>query len=176
MASAGTFNRFASWIKSPEGRKYFFSTHFWGPVANWGLPLAALSDVFNKDEEYISGVMSPTLAAYSAIFMRFAWRVQPRNYLLFACHATNSAAQTVQVGRWANYWYMGGRERKHPELVAADAAKDAAAKVQDAAKDLREAAVDQAIAARDAVLPAAEANYEKAREAIAEVAKKAGGK
>jgi hypothetical protein len=108
--------------------------------------------------------------------MRFAWQVQPRNYLLFACHATNSAAQTVQVGRWVNYWYMGGREKKHPELVAADAAKDAAEKVADAAKDLREAAVDQAVAARDAVLPAAEANYEKAKEAIADVAKKAGGK
>jgi hypothetical protein len=34
-------------------------------VANWGLPLAALSDIVNKDEEMISGVMSPTLAAYS---------------------------------------------------------------------------------------------------------------
>jgi hypothetical protein len=52
--------------------------------------------------------------------MRFAWRVQPRNYLLFACHATNAAAQTVQVGRWVNYWKMGGREKKHPELAAAD--------------------------------------------------------
>jgi hypothetical protein len=34
-------------------------------VANWGLPLAAISDVINKDEEFISGVMSPTLATYS---------------------------------------------------------------------------------------------------------------
>lgn len=34
-------------------------------VANWGLPLAAISDVINKDEEFISGVMSPTLAMYS---------------------------------------------------------------------------------------------------------------
>ena len=23
---------------------YFLSTHFWGPVANWGLPLAAIAD------------------------------------------------------------------------------------------------------------------------------------
>jgi hypothetical protein len=34
-------------------------------MANWGLPIAALTDVFTKDEEYISGVMSPTLGLYS---------------------------------------------------------------------------------------------------------------
>lgn len=41
-----------------------------------------------------------------------AWRVQPRNYLLFACHFTNTTAQLVQEGRFINYWHMGGRERK----------------------------------------------------------------
>ncbi|KJH46799.1 hypothetical protein DICVIV_07125 [Dictyocaulus viviparus] len=28
-----------------EWMDYFLSTHFWGPVANWGLPLAALADL-----------------------------------------------------------------------------------------------------------------------------------
>ena len=28
-----------------EWKNYFLSTHFWGPVANWGLPLAALADL-----------------------------------------------------------------------------------------------------------------------------------
>lgn len=42
-----------------------------------------------------------------------AWKVQPRNYLLFACHATNATAQTVQGVRFANYWYNGGREAKY---------------------------------------------------------------
>jgi hypothetical protein len=41
-----------------------------------------------------------------------AWRVQPRNYLLFACHLTNATAQTVQDIRFANYWHFGGREQK----------------------------------------------------------------
>jgi hypothetical protein len=36
--------------------------------------------------------------------------VIPRNYLLFACHATNATAQLVQCGRWAQYWKFGGRE------------------------------------------------------------------
>ena len=35
--------------------------HFWGPVANWGLPLAAIADV-KKDPEMISGKM--TLGMY----------------------------------------------------------------------------------------------------------------
>ncbi|KAK8864317.1 hypothetical protein IAR55_001564 [Kwoniella newhampshirensis] len=125
---------FINWAKSPAARQYFFSTHFWGPVANWGLPLAALADIANKDEETISGVMSPTLAVYSMIFMRFAWRVQPRNYLLFACHATNAAAQSVQEGRFLNYWYFGGREKKHPLLAGVDDAKDKVKEVVDKVK------------------------------------------
>jgi hypothetical protein len=48
------------------------------------------------------------------MFMRFAWMVQPRNYLLFACHATNFSAQLVQEARWLNYWKFGGREKKSP--------------------------------------------------------------
>lgn len=35
-------------------------------VANWGLPIAALSDL-RKDEEMISGTMTPTLAVYSCV-------------------------------------------------------------------------------------------------------------
>ncbi|KAF8700306.1 hypothetical protein RHS03_06676, partial [Rhizoctonia solani] len=103
---------FVSWLRSPAGREYFFSTHFWGPVANWGLPLAAIADLTGKDEEMISGTMTTALASYSMVFMRFAWRVQPRNYLLFACHATNATAQTAQLARFVNYWHFGGREKK----------------------------------------------------------------
>lgn len=38
--------------------------------------------------------------------------MQPRNYLLFACHLTNATAQSVQDARFTNYWYFGGREKK----------------------------------------------------------------
>ena len=38
--------------------------------------------------------------------------MQPRNYLLFACHFTNTTAQLIQDARFVNYWHMGGRERK----------------------------------------------------------------
>jgi hypothetical protein len=72
----------------------------------------------------------------SMIFMRFAWRVQPRNYLLFACHATNAAAQTVQEGRFINYWYMGGREKKAP---VGSTVEDGMDKVKEKAEELKKA-------------------------------------
>lgn len=44
-----------------------------------------------------------------------AWKVQPRNYLLFACHATNATAQTIQDTRFLNYWHFGGKEKSEKE-------------------------------------------------------------
>ncbi|KAF7669406.1 hypothetical protein LDENG_00192930 [Lucifuga dentata] len=76
--------------------KTFTSTHFWGPVANWGLPIAAITDM-KKSPEIISGRMTFVL------FMRFAYKVQPRNWLLFACHFTNETAQLIQGGRLIKY-------------------------------------------------------------------------
>ncbi|XP_046885829.1 mitochondrial pyruvate carrier 1 isoform X2 [Hypomesus transpacificus] len=59
---AGTLARKAvDHLKSKEFRDYLTSTHFWGPVANWGLPIAAISDM-KKSPEIISGRMT------------FAWR------------------------------------------------------------------------------------------------------
>jgi hypothetical protein len=46
------------------------------------------------------------------ILSSIAWRVQPRNYLLFACHFTNAAAQSIQDVRFVNYWHRGGREQR----------------------------------------------------------------
>jgi hypothetical protein len=39
-----------------------------------GLPLAALADM-KKNPEMISGKMTTALVVYSAVFMRFAWKV-----------------------------------------------------------------------------------------------------
>ncbi|TFK30427.1 UPF0041-domain-containing protein [Coprinopsis marcescibilis] len=127
---------FFTWLRSPKAREYFFSTHFWGPVANWGLPLAALADL-KKDEEVISGTMTTALACYSLVFMRFAWKVQPRNYLLFACHATNATAQIVQDVRFVKYWHFGGREDKlaaHPGLAEEGKVTQAIKAAADASK------------------------------------------
>jgi hypothetical protein len=82
-------------------------------MANWGLPIAAISDARNKPEEMISPNMTAALSIYSVLFMRFAWRgitfhnwlVQPRNYLLLACHATNQVAQLYQGYRYVNWKY-----------------------------------------------------------------------
>lgn len=52
-----------------------------------------------KPKEKISVNMTVALCIYSALFMRFALRVQPRNMLLFACHITNETAQLYQLQR-----------------------------------------------------------------------------
>ncbi|RHY21611.1 hypothetical protein DYB36_011514, partial [Aphanomyces astaci] len=107
--------RFKAFVNHPTGPK---TTHFWGPVANWGFVAAvrpssafsiflhAIADM-NKPPENISINMTSAdahhlyvaMAVYSMIFMRFAWMVQPRNYLLLACHASNEAAQLYQLKR-----------------------------------------------------------------------------
>ena len=82
---------FRAFLNSPVGPR---TIHFWGPVANWGFVIAGLADL-QKPMERVSSQMTLTLMAYSAMFMRFAWRVAPRNYILFACHACNFTAQTT---------------------------------------------------------------------------------
>ena len=60
----------------------------------------------------ISPRFTAVLVVYSATFMRYALAVTPKNYLLFACHATNATAQLAQGARFVNYWYMGGKDKK----------------------------------------------------------------
>ncbi|KAJ0520036.1 putative mitochondrial pyruvate carrier [Helianthus annuus] len=79
---------FLAFLNSPVGPN---TTHFWGPVANCGFVVAGL------------------LCVYSGLFMRFAWMVQPRNYLLLVCHASNETVQTYQFSRWLKH--QGFRRR-----------------------------------------------------------------
>lgn len=88
-------DRIMLFLNSPVGPK---TVHFWGPAANWGIVLAAMMDA-NKPVEKISTRMTATLFGYSCMFMRFAWMVQPRNMLLFACHASNATCQLYLLGR-----------------------------------------------------------------------------
>ena len=46
--------------------------------------------------------MTAAMCIYSLLFMRFAWAIQPRNYLLFACHFSNEFVQLNQMRRWAS--------------------------------------------------------------------------
>jgi mitochondrial pyruvate carrier 2 len=79
------------------------TTHFWGPVANWGIALAGVYDMASKDASVISIPMTGSLAMYSLAFMRFAWRVAPRNYILLSCHIFNEAVQLTQLYRALEY-------------------------------------------------------------------------
>lgn len=100
--------RFRQFLNHPTGPK---TTHFWGPVANWGFVLAAMNDM-SKPPELISVNMTAALSMYSLIFMRFAWMVQPRNYLLLACHASNETAQLYQMQRALRYRWEQAEEDK----------------------------------------------------------------
>jgi hypothetical protein len=75
----------------------------------------------------ISGQMTAALVVYSATFMRYSLAVQPKNYLLFACHFVNECAQLTQGYRFLSYHNWGGKE-------ALEAAKAQASKVEDKAK------------------------------------------
>lgn len=97
------------------------TTHFWGPIANWGLVVAAVIDATTKGPEVISLPMTVSMTVYSALFMRFAWVVQPRNYLLLACHAFNEAAQLNQLRR--GYIFQKEREQKTGQKMDIDFTK-----------------------------------------------------
>ncbi|TMW87951.1 hypothetical protein EJD97_019222 [Solanum chilense] len=88
---------FKAFLNSPVGPK---TTHFWGPIGNWGFIIAGLVDT-QKPPEMISRNMTSVMCVYSALFMRFAWMVQPRNYLLMVSHASNETVQLYQLSRWA---------------------------------------------------------------------------
>lgn len=88
----------AGWIHSATGP---MTTHFWGPVANWGLAGSGMYDAAMKGPEIINERMSATQVVYSGLFVRFAWAVQPRNYILASCHTANVLAQSNQLRRWA---------------------------------------------------------------------------
>ncbi|CAN8068503.1 unnamed protein product [Agarophyton chilense] len=93
--SNGSSSTLMNFINSPTGPK---TTHFWGPITNWGISIAAMKDM-TKPAEKVSPNMTIALCVYSLLFMRFALKVQPKNYLLFACHATNEVAQCYQLQR-----------------------------------------------------------------------------
>ncbi|KAF9692533.1 hypothetical protein EKO04_009515 [Ascochyta lentis] len=122
-------------IRSNKYTDYICSTHFWGPVSNFGIPIAAIADM-SKDPEIISGRMTGALTLYSGTFMRYALAVSPANYLLFGCHAINFSSQIVQGYRYLNYFHFGGKEAQLSEQakVVGNQTVDKAKEVADKAK------------------------------------------
>ncbi|KAL2204478.1 UPF0041-domain-containing protein, partial [Sarocladium strictum] len=108
-------------IRSNPWSDYLCSTHFWGPVSNFGIPIAAVMDSF-KSPDLISGPMTGALCVYAVTFARYSLAVRPPNYLLFACHVINGGAQFTQMFRFVKHNHMGGREAL---ALEAEKAKDA---------------------------------------------------
>jgi hypothetical protein len=69
------------------------------------------------------------MCIYSCLFMRFAWMVQPRNYLLLACHASNETVQLYQLSRWYN-WSNSEEGKAASAAAAAQETAAAAAKAK----------------------------------------------
>lgn len=101
MAAQNLGRRFVTAMLDKESG--WKTSHFWGPVANWGISIAAVVDITTKGPDVISLPMTCSLSLYSILFMRFAWLVQPRNYILFACHGFNEVVQITQLGRKLKY-------------------------------------------------------------------------
>mmetsp|Transcript_1594 Transcript_1594/g.3607 ORF Transcript_1594/g.3607 Transcript_1594/m.3607 type:complete len:142 (-) Transcript_1594:72-497(-) len=123
LAAAGKKEGGASlmtWVNSETGPK---TTHFWGPIANWGFVIAGLNDTLTKEPDTISPKMTGVLCMYSALFMRFAWVISPRNYILFACHVSNECVQLNQMRRWATWRYAQDPE-EDPVLQIQESGKD----------------------------------------------------
>lgn len=82
--------------------------------------------------------MTFALTIYSATFMRYSLAVQPKNYLLFACHFINEASQITQGYRYINWHHWGGKDAAQAALEtgkgAVKAVEGKAAAVVDAVK------------------------------------------
>lgn len=102
------FKKFTESIFTKKTLKYVFTTHFWGPVSNFGIPVAAMLDL-KKDPDLISGPMTGSLIIYSLVFMRYSLAVKPQNYLLFGCHFVNELAQLAQGFRWTRHHFSDNK-------------------------------------------------------------------
>ncbi|KAG7663226.1 uncharacterized protein J8A68_003226 [[Candida] subhashii] len=105
------FKKFTDFVFSKQSLRYMCTTHFWGPVSNFGIPIAAILDL-KKNPDLISGPMTGSLILYSLVFMRYSLAVTPQNYLLFGCHFVNECAQLGQGFRWVNFHYFSGGSKQ----------------------------------------------------------------
>lgn len=113
-ASATVSRKLAQQVFNKQNLKYVFTTHFWGPVSNFGIPVAAIVDLKNKPADTISGPMTLALTVYSAIFMKYSMAITPKNYLLLGCHIVNEIAQLGQGARFINYHYLTKHDESKP--------------------------------------------------------------
>ncbi|EAZ42720.1 hypothetical protein OsJ_27292 [Oryza sativa Japonica Group] len=67
---------------SPVGPR---TTHFWGPVANWGFVLAGLVDM-NKPPEMISGNMTADVTIFFYKLDQIKWNLALRQALHPGAH------------------------------------------------------------------------------------------
>ncbi|ELR16763.1 uncharacterized protein ACA1_382310 [Acanthamoeba castellanii str. Neff] len=68
-------------VMSPARRKWTQFVGTVGALANWGIPLAAISNIYNQqDPKKIDPRMTSALVFYSFLFMRWSLAITPANY------------------------------------------------------------------------------------------------
>jgi hypothetical protein len=80
-----------------------------GAAANWLIPIAAITNLYNQPAANVNPQMTGILAVYSCVFMRWAIAISPPNYPLLACHIANSTAQVATLGK---YYLLAGNPSK----------------------------------------------------------------
>lgn len=94
-----------------DGAPFLHAAPFFLPQARpWGPPLLPKTPHHTLSHAAplsvcVSLSLSKAMCVYSLLFMRFAWEITPRNYILLACHASNEVVQLNQLRRW----WAGGR-------------------------------------------------------------------
>lgn len=101
------FSAFADMNRSPEiiSPNMTVGKLFWRPA--WRSFLSISSCLVNSPDSlrfiFYFFLWCLALCIYSALFMRLALQIQPKNYLLFACHLTNETAQLIQGYRYLTF-------------------------------------------------------------------------
>lgn len=105
-------------VKTKEFRDYLTSTHFWGPLANWGLPLAAFRDM-RASPDIISGRMTTALIFYSMAFMRSRLPCTASQFAADGMSRHQHGGTEHSGVRYLNYHYGGGTPATTTAAVSA---------------------------------------------------------
>merc|ERR1711953_1373108 len=90
--------------------QYFFSTHFWGPLANWGIPIAAMADC-RKSPEIISPNMTGSLIYLFNIICQICMDGNTKKYASSRLSSYQSYFTVCSNGSLLRLWTFGWKRK-----------------------------------------------------------------
>ncbi|XP_026190481.1 uncharacterized protein LOC34621582 [Cyclospora cayetanensis] len=85
-------------IEHPAGP---FTIHFWAPTLKWGISIANILDIMDKDAASISPEQQIAVAATGLIWSRYSMVIRPKNWNLFSVNVVMAFTGCLQLGRVA---------------------------------------------------------------------------